>query len=163
MRSEAEPPEAPGARDAAAVVCRDLLDVEAPGRRASNDARWASGKSPASVNNISALPAGVVLIQRRVSQSVRVMADKRLVMLRRSSTGITSPTLVVLEAVSSGSRREGHRERLPELAVGIVFPDSAKAGDAVHIFLGRRNLHEFDRWGVRHFGVLLATPPLCVF
>ena len=42
--------------------------------------RCSGGKSPASLNIISALPAGVVLIQRRVSQSARVISDKSFVM-----------------------------------------------------------------------------------
>jgi hypothetical protein len=44
--------------------------------------RCAGGKSPASVKIISALSDGVVLIQRRVSQSARVISDNRFVMAR---------------------------------------------------------------------------------
>lgn len=44
--------------------------------------RCAGGNSPASVKIISALPGGVVLIQRRVSQSARLISDNRLVMAR---------------------------------------------------------------------------------
>lgn len=47
---------------------------------ASKTARCFGGKSPSSVNCISELPAGVVFTQRRLSQSVRVISDRRFVM-----------------------------------------------------------------------------------
>jgi hypothetical protein len=50
--------------------------------------RCSGGKSPASLNIISALPDGVVLIQRRVSQSARVISDKTFIMIRLSTRAL---------------------------------------------------------------------------
>ena len=89
--------------------------------------RCSAGKSPASLNIISTLPAGVVLIQRRVSQSARVISDKSFVMARivDPSTRGEHWTFVQYAGSESPCREAGMMARMPAAAVVFVVDDDA--------------------------------------